>query len=376
MSTTKPLTTYYRRSFSVADAASVRMLDLKLYNLQGAVVYVNGVEAGRLNMPAGAVTSTTPAAGYLTAAQEQALKSISVPGSLLVNGTNVIAVESHNVTAGASRSQFDLQATLYGTGGDTSAPSAPSATATAGAGLVDLSWTASTDDVGLAGYVVARDGAPVAVVGPTATTFVDGEADPAVAHAYVVTAFDASGNAASSAAATATPTADPNLLAYGASWRWYFAEGGPTGPWAAPGYDDAAWATGPAELGYGDSDEKTVISTSPTPRPLTAYFRTTIDVADPAAFRAVVADLVRDDGAVLYVNGVEVGRDNLPDGPIEFATGASRIISNRAEERAPVTFTIPSTAFVAGTNTIAVEVHNSDRWSGDLSMDLQLTGQP
>ncbi|MEZ5181674.1 MAG: fibrinogen-like YCDxxxxGGGW domain-containing protein [Acidimicrobiales bacterium] len=376
VSTTKPLTTYYRRSFSVADAASVRMLDLKLYNLQGAVVYVNGVEAGRLNMPAGAVTSTTPAAGYLTAAQEQALKSISVPGSLLVNGTNVIAVESHNVTAGASRSQFDLQATLYGTGGDTSAPSAPSATATAGAGLVDLSWTASTDDVGLAGYLIERDGAPLAVVGPTATAYRDAPVDTAAPHTYVVTAFDGNGNRTAAAPASVTPVADPNLLAYGATWRWYFAEGGPTGPWAAPGYDDAAWATGPAELGYGDSDEKTVISTSPTPRPLTAYFRTTIDVADPAAFTSVVAKLVRDDGAVLYVNGVEVGRDNLPDGPIEFATGASRIISNRAEERAPVTFTIPSTAFVAGTNTIAVEVHNSDRWSGDLSMDLQLTGQP
>ena len=41
-----------------------------------------------------------------------------------------------------------------------------------------------------------------------------------------------------------------------------------------------------------------------------------------------------------------------------------------------MSFTIPASAFVAGTNTIAVEVHNSDRWSGDLSMDLQLTGQP
>ncbi|MEZ5138502.1 MAG: hypothetical protein R2711_06965 [Acidimicrobiales bacterium] len=165
------------------------------------------------------------------------------------------------------------------------APRRSPATATGGATGPTVTWTASSDDEALGGYVVARDGAPVAVVGPTATTFVDGEADPAVAHAYVVTAFDASGNAASSAAATATPTADPNLLAYGASWRWYFAEGGPTGPWAAPGYDDAAWASGPGELGYGDSDEKTVISTSPTPRPLTAYFRTTIDVADPAAFR-------------------------------------------------------------------------------------------
>ncbi|MEZ5138501.1 MAG: hypothetical protein R2711_06960 [Acidimicrobiales bacterium] len=79
---------------------------------------------------------------------------------------------------------------------------------------------------------------------------------------------------------------------------------------------------------------------------------------------------------MLYVNGVEVGRDNLPAGPIAFSTPASSVISDRTAERTPVRFTIPSTAFVAGTNTIAVEVHNSDRWSGDLSLDLHLVGQP
>ena len=130
------------------------------------------------------------------------------------------------------------------------------------------------------------------------------------------------------------------------------------------------------EFGYGDADEKTIISTAPTPRPLTAYFRTTVNVTDPAAFATIVASLVRDDGAVVYVNGVEVGRDNLPAGPIAFATPASSIISSRSAELAPVQITIPSTAFVPGNNVIAVEVHNSDRWSGDLSMDLRLIGNP
>jgi len=90
----------------------------------------------------------------------------------------------------------------------------------------------------------------------------------------------------------------------------------------------------------------------------------------------VLASLIRDDGAVVYVTGVEVGRDNLPAGPIAFATPSSTVISDRAAEKAIVPITIPSSAFVKGTNTIAVEIHNSDRWSGDLSMDLKLTGQP
>ena len=97
---------------------------------------------------------------------------------------------------------------------------------------------------------------------------------------------------------------------------------------------------------------------------------------DPAAFSSVLARLIRDDGAVVYVNGVEVGRDNMPAGPIGFSTPASTIISDRAAEKAIVPITIPSSAFVPGANTIAVEIHNSDRWSGDLSMDLALVGQP
>ena len=170
--------------------------------------------------------------------------------------------------------------------------------------------------------------------------------------------------------------ADPNLLGFGADWKWFYAEGGPAADWATTAFDDSTWATGAAELGYGDADEKTVISTAPTPRPLTAYFRTNVTITDPAAFSSVLASLIRDDGAVVYVNGVEVGRNNLPAGPITFATPATAIISDRAAEKTIIPITIPTSAFVPGVNTIAVEIHNSDRWSGDLSMDLKLTGQP
>jgi trimeric autotransporter adhesin len=191
-----------------------------------------------------------------------------------------------------------------------------------------------------------------------------------------VRAFDTNGNLASSGEAVISPQADPNLLGFKADWRWFYAEGGPEGNWAAPAFDDSSWALGPAELGFGDNDESTVISTSPTPRPMTAYFRTEVDVADPAAFSSVLASLIRDDAAVVYVNGVEVARDNLPEGPIAFDTPALRGITDRAEERTPINFTIPSSAFQPGRNVIAVEIHLIHRWSGDLSMDLRLVGQP
>ena len=282
----------------------------------------------------------------------------------------------HTVTTGAGRQFFDLQATLYGNGGDATAPSAPVLTATAGATANTLSWTGSTDDVALGGYVVRRDGNVLAVTGPSTNGFTDATVTGTGSTSYTVTAFDMNGNTAESNTATVTPVANPNLLAFGSTWKWFYAEGGPAADWASPAFADATWASGAAELGYGDADEKTIISTAPTPRPLTAYFRTTVNVDDPAAFASVLATLIRDDGAVVYVNGVEVGRNNMPAGPIAFATPASTILSDRSVERTPVEITIPSSAFVPGANVIAVEVHNSDRWSGDLSMDLKLTGQP
>ena len=92
-------------------------------------------------------------------------------------------------------------------------------------------------------------------------------------------------------------------------------------------------------------------------RCITWYFRSTFEVANPAAVTALLADLIRDDGAVVYVNGVEVFRTNLPAGPLGFTTKASANLGG-ADERTPVSFSVPSSALVAGTNVIAVEVHN------------------
>ncbi len=372
VSTGKPLTTYVRRTFSLADASQVKALDLQLKVNSGAVVYVNGVEAGRVNMPTGTVTAATPAASYICCAEEARLKQLVVPASLLVSGTNTIAVEAHGWIQGASRAFIDLQATALGTNGDTAAPSAPTLTAARSAAGVDLTWTPSSDDKALGGYEIQRDGAPLAVVGPLGTSFTDGSASPTTAHRYEVVAFDTNGNRTTSAPVTLTVQADPNLLTYGSSWKWSYAGTTPVGAWTAPGYDDSTWATGVGNLGFGNANA-TVITAAPAPRPLTSYFRTTVDIADPAAFRAVLVGLVRDSGAAVYVNGVEVNRSNLPAGPLTADTYASAWVG-AADRKKPVTFEVPSSAFVAGTNTIAVELHLNGRSQATAGFDLSLTG--
>jgi len=92
---------------------------------------------------------------------------------------------------------------------DTTPPSVPAGlAATAGpAGEVDLSWTASTDDVGVTGYTVYRDGSPIGTVSGSATTYADRTASSATTYAYTVDAYDAAGNhsAQSTGASITTP---------------------------------------------------------------------------------------------------------------------------------------------------------------------------
>ena len=100
---------------------------------------------------------------------------------------------------------------------DTTAPSVPTglaATAT-GPDTVDLSWTASSDDIGVAGYNVYRDGATTPLVTVTSgTTYTDTGLTASTAYTYTVSAFDAAGNeSAQSSAVTATTLAPSDTTA-------------------------------------------------------------------------------------------------------------------------------------------------------------------
>jgi chitodextrinase len=95
-------------------------------------------------------------------------------------------------------------------GADVTPPSAPTnLTASAFSSTqVDLSWMASTDNVGVTGYDILRNGAPLASVGATPTTYSDTTASPSTAYSYVVRARDAANNVSndSNTATVTTPS--------------------------------------------------------------------------------------------------------------------------------------------------------------------------
>jgi hypothetical protein len=75
---------------------------------------------------------------------------------------------------------------------------------------------------------------------------------------------------------------------------------------------------------------------------------------------------------VVYLNGVEVTRDNLPGGTLTAATPASTVVAG-ADESAYQRFALGPAALRDGTNVLAVEVHQSSVGSSDVSMSAVVT---
>lgn len=158
--------------------------------------------------------------------------------------------------------------------------------------------------------------------------------------------------------------------------EWQYHDRGVLQPgWTQSGFIDATWLRGRAPLGYGDANLGTTIGFGPNTRSkyVTTWFRRRFEVADPAGLVAVTLGVIRDDGAVVYLNGREVFRSNMPDGVIHAGTLASSAVGGADELRLYDT-DIDSGLLLKGGNLLAVEVHQSGVTSSDLRFDLQMTG--
>jgi len=160
-----------------------------------------------------------------------------------------------------------------------------------------------------------------------------------------------------------------SLAAQGDSWK-YFDQGTlPAANWYTDAFNEAAWPQGPGQLGYGEGDEQTIVGYGPDAgnKYITTYFRKSFTLADTAGLEPINASVLFDDGVVVYLNGVEVFRNNLPAGAISNSTPASQAI---ATENAFVPFVINNDLLKPGVNVIAVEVHQNTGGSTDISFDL------
>ncbi len=158
------------------------------------------------------------------------------------------------------------------------------------------------------------------------------------------------------------------------SWK-YLDDGSNLGTgWTDSSFDDSYWSSGNGELGYGDGGESTVVSygSDSGNKYITTYFRKTFTANILLNDMPGTINLMVDDGAIVYVNGQEVARYNLPSGFVGYSTTASSAIGGDSES-AYASYSLPEGIIKDGTNVIAVEVHQVSATSSDISFDLELS---
>ena len=166
------------------------------------------------------------------------------------------------------------------------------------------------------------------------------------------------------------------LVPIGAVWKYRDTGENLGTAWVAPAFPDDAWASGPAILGYGDGGEGTVVSfgSSSSAKSITTYFRRAFTVTDPASLNALNLRVLRNDGVIVYLNGAEIYRDNMPAGPVSSSTPALANSTNPERSTYQITPPLDPGRLLAGTNVLAAELHIYSGGAGNMGFDLELTG--
>jgi hypothetical protein len=166
-----------------------------------------------------------------------------------------------------------------------------------------------------------------------------------------------------------------NFVPYTHVWKYEQTGTDLGGGWKDPTYNDAAWPSGPGMLAGtrpgGNLPQPvgtalTVANTKPT-----FYFRTKFTIADLSQLSGLQLSHVFDDGAVVYLNGTEIYRYNMPAGAIAFGTLAG---GNILDAVTIVPAPLPLTGARVGVNDLAIEMHQAGLNSADIVMGCKLDG--
>ncbi len=180
-------------------------------------------------------------------------------------------------------------------------------------------------------------------------------------------------------AAVSAPAA--TLVDYSSTWSYFIgvseASAPDPGSWRLKGFDDTAWLSGAAPIGYANppnsAPEFNIATQLPTTQAagyLSVFFRKPFVVNNPAGVTQITLNVNVDDGYIAWINGTEVGRWNMPDGVIPYNGNAVTAI-----EATLSTLQItssPASLLTPGTNMLAIQVFNANTSSSDLFMDASL----
>ncbi len=163
------------------------------------------------------------------------------------------------------------------------------------------------------------------------------------------------------------------LVPFGSRWRYTDRVETQPSAWAVPEWDASDWPEGATPLGYGAGDERTLLphAWAAGDDDYVTYAWRTFQVPDPAQVKRLRIRLVANDGALVFVNGREVARQNVRYLPLipELPSGAWL---RGGQGRRVLEFWAPADSLRPGTNALGVEVHQTWRSRRDLRFDLEL----
>ena len=337
----KHVTTYFRHQFEVPDPEAHGTLTLRLKRDDGAAVFLNGVEVARSNLASGAGFDTL-APTTVDGVSEGHYFEYDLSTSLLLGGTNTLAVEVHQGGVASSDLIFDLQLIRHRTLGGV------------------LANDMDIDGDPLTATVHSQPANGSVALAPDGSFTYTPDAGFVGTDSFIYEAQDID------------DYVQRSVIPQGDAWR-FLDDGSDQGTaWRQPDFDDSTWAIGPSELGYGEDDQATTVSFGPDANNkfATTYFRNHFFFGNVAALADdVQIQLVRDDAAAVYINGTEIYRDtNLPNGAA-FNTYAT---SGVVDENAMISISVPLALLMDGRNSIAVEIHQASGTSSDLAFDLTM----
>ena len=163
-----------------------------------------------------------------------------------------------------------------------------------------------------------------------------------------------------------------SLVARGATWKYQDDGQDPGGQWHTASFDDSKWNSGPARLGYGDNNEKTLLGFGKDAKKKHAasYFRHSFELPGRVEFGDLELNILADDGAIIYLNGKQAARLRMPKGTVNHPAYSGIQTKN---ENVFDKIRLPGNLLKPGKNLMAVSVHQQRADSSDLACDLDLT---
>lgn len=164
-------------------------------------------------------------------------------------------------------------------------------------------------------------------------------------------------------------TSANTIFSYGSPWKFYDKGSLDDYSWQSANYNDGGWSSGDTPIGYDYNNQHPELVTETEGWLTTYYFRKDVNLSSVDENDVYTLNWIADDGFVLYVNGVEAGRYNMPNGTISYDTYASTYAHSNPDSG---TMGLPTELFHAGNNVIALELHNNSYNSTDIYWNAEL----